>query len=56
MTMNRYVLRGILGTFAGLVSSVVLAGALGSGLLGVVLGRSGKGSDSSFAAGATRPW
>jgi hypothetical protein len=38
MTMNRYVLRGILGTFAGLVSSVVLAGALGNDLLGVVLG------------------
>jgi NADH dehydrogenase len=38
MTINRYVRRGILGTFAGLVSSVVLAGALGSGLLGVALG------------------
>jgi hypothetical protein len=38
MTMNRYVLRGTLGTFAGLVSSVVLAGALGNGLLGVALG------------------
>jgi hypothetical protein len=38
MTMNRYVLRGILGMFAGLVSSVVLAGALGSGLLAVALG------------------
>jgi NADH dehydrogenase len=38
MTMNRYVLRGILGSFAGLISSVVLAGALGDGLLGVALG------------------
>ena len=38
MTMNRYVLRGTLGTFAGLVSSVVLAGALDNGLLGVALG------------------
>jgi NADH dehydrogenase len=38
MTMNRYVLRGILGTFAGLVGSIVLAGALGNGFLGVALG------------------
>ena len=38
MTMNRYVLRGTLGTFAGLVSSVVLALALGNSFLGVVLG------------------
>ena len=65
MTMNRYVLRGILGTFAGLVSSVVLAVALGNGFVGVVLGmavgfgyglaggpRSGGYIDSSMAAAA----
>jgi NADH dehydrogenase len=38
MTMNRYVRRCTLGTFAGLVSSVVLALALGNSFLGVVLG------------------
>jgi hypothetical protein len=38
MVMNRYVLRGTLGAFAGLVSSVVLTAALGNALLGVALG------------------
>src|SRR6516225_1253859 len=38
MTTNTYVRRGTLGTFAGLVSSVVLAVALGNGLPGVALG------------------
>ena len=36
--MNRYVRRCTLGAFAGLVSGVVLAVALGNGLLAVVLG------------------
>ena len=36
--MNRYVRRCTLGAFAGLVGSIVLAVALGNGLVGVVLG------------------
>jgi hypothetical protein len=36
--MNRYARRCTLGTFAGLVSSAVLAVALGNGLLGVAPG------------------
>ena len=63
--MNTYVRRCALGMFAGLVSSVVLAVALGNGLVGVVLGtaiglgyglaiepRSGGYIDSGFAAAA----
>ena len=38
MAMNRSVRRCALSTLAGLVSSVVLAVALGNGLLGVALG------------------
>ena len=38
VAMNRYVRRCTLGAFAGLVCSVVLAVALGNGLVGVVLG------------------
>ena len=38
MAMNRYVRRCTLGAFAGLVGSIVLAVALGNGLVGVVLG------------------
>ena len=65
MTTNTYVRRGTLGTFAGLVSSVVLAVALGNGLLDVALGtavglsyglavgqRSGGYIDSGMAAAA----
>jgi NADH dehydrogenase len=38
MVMNKYVRRGTLGTFGGLVCSVVLAVALANGFVGVVLG------------------
>jgi NADH dehydrogenase len=65
MAMNKYVRRGTLGTFAGLVCSVVLAFALGNAFVGMVLGlaiglgygwavglRSGSYLDSGMAAAA----
>src|SRR5262249_2159028 len=65
MAMNKHVRRCALGIFAGLVSSGVLAVALGNGFVGVVLGmavgfgyglaggpRSGGYLDSSMAAAA----